>query len=198
MRLRPSLGTVFVILALWGAAGCSLRSPLPRAYVLAPASPAVLPAPGRGPAVGVGPVMIPGYLDRTAIVVRAAGDEVRLSEDHRWAESLKDGVARVVAENLAGMIPTDAIAVYPWKTPWAIQYRVALEIMRFDGPLGGPLILSARWRLLDGAGRELVLRAVNLSEPASDGTYGALVSAQSRLLARLSQDIAAEIKSRAS
>jgi uncharacterized lipoprotein YmbA len=142
--------------------------------------------------------MIPGYLDRTAIVVRAAGDEVRLSEDHRWAESLKDGVARVVAENLASMIPTDAIAVYPWKTPWAIQYRVALEIMRFDGPLGGPLILSARWRLLDGVGKELVLRAVNLSEPASDGTYGALVSAQSRLLARLSQDIAAEIKSRAS
>ena len=96
------------------------------------------PRAGRGPVVGVGPVTIPGYLDRAAIVVRAAGDEVRLSEDHRWAESLKDGVARVVAENLAGMIPTDAIAVYPWKTPWAIQYRVAMEIMRFDGPLGGP------------------------------------------------------------
>jgi uncharacterized protein len=102
-----------------------------------------------------------------------------------------------VAENLASMIPTDAIVVYPWKTPWAIQYRVTMEIVRFDGPLGGALILNARWRLLDGAGKELMLRAVNLSEPARDATYGALVSAQSRLLARVSQDIAAEIKSRA-
>jgi uncharacterized lipoprotein YmbA len=186
-----------MLLAWSGATGCSFRSPLPRAYVLAPASPSTPPAAGRGPAVGVGPVMIPSYLDRTAIVVRAAGDEVRLSEDHRWAESLKDGVARVVAENLASMIPTDAIVVYPWKTPWAIQYRVTMEIVRFDGPLGGALILNARWRLLDGAGKELMLRAVNLSEPARDATYGALVSAQSRLLARVSQDIAAEIKSRA-
>jgi uncharacterized lipoprotein YmbA len=197
MWLRPSLCTVFMLLGLGGAAGCFFRSPLPHAYVLAPAGPSGLPAAGRGPAVGVGPVMIPGYLDRTAIVVRAAGDEVRLSEDHRWAESLKDGVARVVAENLAAMIPTDAIVVYPWKTLWVVQYRVTLEIMRFDGPLGGALVLNARWRLLDGAGKELVLRAVSLSEPASDATYGALVSAQSRLLARLSQDIAAEIKSRA-
>jgi uncharacterized lipoprotein YmbA len=141
-------------------------------------------------------VSIPGYLDRTAIVVRAAGDEVRLSEEHRWAESLKDGVARVLAENLSVMIPTDAIVVYPWKTPWAIQYRVTMEILRFDGPLGGAPVLNARWRLLDGTGKELVLRAVNESETASDTTYGALVSAQSRLLARVSRDIAAEIKAR--
>jgi len=196
MRLRPSLCTVVMLLALVAAAGCFSRPVPPRSYVLAPASPPGSPAPGRGPAVGVGPVVIPAYLDRPAIVVRAAGDEVRLSEDHRWAESLKDGVARVVAENLSVMIPTDAIVVYPWKTPWTIQYRVTMEILRFDGPLGGVVVLHARWRLLDGAGKELVLRAVTLSETASDATHAALVSAQGRVLARVSRDIAAEIKSR--
>ena len=144
--------------------GCSFRSAPPKTYVLSAASPAASPAPpavGRGPVVGVGPVMVPVYLDRPAIVVRAGGDEVRLSAEHHWAEPLKDGVARVVAENLSAMVPTEAVAVFPWRTPWAVQYRVTMEILRFDGPLGGPVILNARWRLLDGEGKELVLKAVD-------------------------------------
>ncbi|MGH7335090.1 MAG: PqiC family protein [Candidatus Rokuibacteriota bacterium] len=196
MRLRSSLHTVVALLALLGVAGCFSRSVPPRSYVLAAGSTPTSAAAGRGPAVGVGPMVIPAYLDRPAIVLRAAGDEVRLSEEHRWAESLKDGVARVVAENLSVMIPTDAIVIYPWKSLWTIQYRVTLEILRFDGPLGGAAVLNARWRLLDGTGKELVLRAVNLSEAAGGPTHAALVSAQSRLLERVSRDIAAEIRSR--
>lgn len=198
MTRRSSLRTVVALLTLLAAAGCFSRPVPPRSYVLAPAS-APAPAPpaaGRGPTVGVGPVVIPAYLDRPAIVVRAAGDEVRLSEEHRWAESLKDGVARVVAENLSVMIPTEAVVVFPWRTPWTLQYRVTLEILRFDGPLGGATVLNARWRLLDGTGKELVLKAVNISEAASDATHAAMVSAQSRLLARISRDIAAEIRGR--
>jgi hypothetical protein len=186
---------VVALLALSGAVGC-LSSSAPRSYVLAPANVPNAPVAGRGPAVGVGPVVIPAYLDRPAMVVRAAGDEVRLSEDHRWAESLKDGVARVIAENLSSMIPTDAIVLYPWKTPWTIQYRVTMEILRFDGPLGGAAILNARWRLLDGSGKQLVLRAVNLTESAGGTTHAALVAAQSRLLAQVSREIATEIRAR--
>ena len=89
--------------------------------------------------MGVGPVVVPVYLDRPALVVRVGGDEVRLSSDHHWAEPLKDGVARVVAENLSAMIPTDSVVVFPWRTPWVVAYRVTMEILRFDGPLG------ARW-----------------------------------------------------
>jgi uncharacterized lipoprotein YmbA len=142
-------------------------------------------------------VAIPAYLDRPAIVVRASGDELRLSEAHHWAESLKDGVSRVVAENLSAMVPTEAVVVFPWRTPWTVQYRITMEILRFDGSLGGPVVLNARWRLLDGAGQELVLKAVALEEPVPDATYGAMVSAQSRLLATVSRDMAAEIRARA-
>ena len=190
--------TIAVLSMLLAVGGCFARQVSPRSYVLAAASlPAAAPAESRGPTVGVGPVVIPAYLDRAPIVVRVVGDEVRLSEEHRWAESLRDGIARVVAENLSAMIPTEAIVLYPWKTPWTIQYRVTFEVLRLDGPLGGLMVLNARWRLLDGTGKELVLRAVNLSEPAGDATHGALVAAQSRLLTRVSRDIAAEIKARA-
>jgi hypothetical protein len=139
---------------------------------------------------------IPAYLDRPAIAVRTSGDELRLSEAHHWAEPLKDGVSRVVAENLSAMIPTEAVAIFPWRTPWVVQYRITMEVLRFDGPLAGPVVLNARWRLLDGGGKELALRAVALEEPVPEASYAAMVSAQSRLLARVSRDMAAAIKER--
>lgn len=190
--------TGVAVLTLLLAGGCLSRSVPPRSYVLTAAAPAPLPPTAeRGPTVGVGPVLIPAYLDRSSIVARVAGDELRLSESHHWAEPLKDGISRVVAENLSAMIPTDAVVIFPWRTPWAVQYRVILEILRFDGARGGPVVLNARWRLLDGAGKEeLALRAVTLSEPAGDASYAALVAAHGRLLARVSRDIAAEIKGR--
>ena len=73
---------------------------------------------------------------------------------------------------------------------------MTVEILRFDGPLGGPVILNARWRLIDGEGKEVTLKAVALSEPVTDASYAALVAAHGRLLTAMSRDIAAEIRSR--
>jgi uncharacterized lipoprotein YmbA len=144
----------------------------------------------------VGPVTIPAYVDRAPIVVRTGDGEVRLSGEDHWAESLRDGVTRTLAENLSAMVPTDAVAIFPWRTPRTVQYRVTVDILRFEGVLGGPTVLHAHWRLLDRAGKELVLGAAHLEETASEPTYAALVAAQSRLLASLSRDIAAEIRAR--
>jgi hypothetical protein len=184
-----------VLLAPAGLAAC-VSSPAPRSYLLSAAPVAGPAGAAAGPVVGVGPVAIPEYLDRASLVVLTGRDEVTLSEGHQWAEPLTSGVSRVLAENLSGMVPTDAVAVFPWRTPRTVQYRVTLEVLRFDGPLGGPVVLDARWRLLDGSGRELVRGAVNRTEAVSEPGHAALVAAQSRLLATVSRDIAAEIRAR--
>src|SRR5262245_44361767 len=50
------------------------------------------PAPRSKPSetaavgVGIGPVIIPGYLDRSQIVTRTTVDHVHLATFHRWAE----------------------------------------------------------------------------------------------------------------
>jgi uncharacterized lipoprotein YmbA len=199
--VTPPRRAALLAVALLGvlAAGCTFRSAPPKTYLLSAGGAASPPAAAgaRGPVVGVGPVTVPAYLDRPSIVVRAGEDEVRLSSDHHWAEPLKDGMARVVAENLAAMVPTEAVVVFPWRSPWTVKYRVTVEVLRFDGSLGGAVVLNARWRLLDGEGKELVLRAVTLREPAADATHRAMVAAQSRLLAEMSRDIAAELRRRA-
>jgi uncharacterized lipoprotein YmbA len=190
---RLALLLVAVTLA-GGVTGCSAR--LPRTYVLSATGAPAATSPRSGPVVGVGPVTIPAYLDQTSMVVREGGGEVRLSRGHQWAEPLKDGVARVIAENLALLVPTDAVVLFPWRSPRTVTYRVTVEIFRFDGPLGGSMRLNAQWRLLDGSGKELVLRAVTLAEPAADASYAALVASQDRLLAGVSRDIAAAIRAR--
>ncbi len=188
-----------VILMMFGvldASGCVSVSPPPTSYLLSVAAPPP-PAAIAPVVVGVGPISIPAYLDRSSIVVRTGdGGEVGLSGEHRWAELLRDGIPRTLAGNVSAMIPTDAVPVFPWRTPWTVQYRVSVDILRFDGAVGGSVVLDARWRLLDGAGKELALRAVHLQEPCAEGAYEGLVSAHNRLLASLSRDIAAEIRRR--
>ncbi len=188
--------TALMALVVLEAGGCLSLSPPPRAYLLSAVSPSLPAGPLAGVVVGVGPVTIPAYLDRSPIVVRTGADEVRLSGEHHWAEPLRDAIPRTLAENLSAMIPTDAVAVFPWRTSWNVQYRVTVDILRFDGALGGSAVLHARWRLLDGAGKELLLRAAVLQESIGDSTYAAVVTAESRLLVNLSRDIATEIGSR--
>ncbi len=195
MRNRLAALFVVVLLATLGA-GCSLRDAPPRTYILSAAGVPATTGAHEGPVVGVGPVALPAYLDRRSIVMHEADGEIRDSTSHHWAEPLKDGVTRVVAENLAVMIPTDAALVYPWRSPRVVTYRVTLEIFRFDGTLGGPVVLSVRWRLLDKDGNELARRTVTLDERPVDSTYAALVASHSRLLAAVSRDIATAIRTR--
>lgn len=185
-----------MMLGVFGVSGCVSVSSPPRSYLLSVAAPAP-PAAIAPVGVGVGPISIPAYLDRSSIVVRTGDDgEVGLSADHRWAELLREGIPRTLAGNLSAMIPTDAVPIFPWRAPWTVQYRVTVDILRFDGALGRSVVLDARWRLLDGAGKELALRAAHLEEACAEGTYGGLVSAHNRLLVSLSRDIATEIRRR--
>jgi uncharacterized lipoprotein YmbA len=53
-------------------------------------------------AVGVGPVELPDYLDRTEIVTRVSPNKLELAQFDQWAESLESNFSLVLAENLLG------------------------------------------------------------------------------------------------
>ena len=188
------LGAVLV----WGG-GCLGGASAPaRFYTLgplaAPQTEANPVAAGRGPAIGVGPVTLPGYLDRRQIVTRRGPDEIELAEFDLWSEPLKDGTARVLGENLATLLRTDRVALFPWRGSQPMQYQVAVDVARFEGAVGGDVTLEARWRILGRDGKELTLRRSTFTEAVGAPGYGALVAAMSRALGALSRDIATTIR----
>jgi len=192
-----------VVLTLAGCAGVSDAT---RYYVLSSASagpsgsqriPASTAAAGL--AVGVGPVLIPGYLNRLQIVTRSAGDDVEISMYHRWAEPLENGIAQVLANNLAAQVGSERIAVFPWRGGIArvLDYQVAVMVLRFEGVPGGQVTLDARWRLVGRDGQELALKRSTLNEPVTGSGYQLLVTGMNRLLGTLAREISAEILARA-
>jgi len=202
MMRGPATRLVVLLLAAGAlaVAGCAVAD-MTRYYVLS-SMPEAPPYPARttasSTAVGVGPVLIPGYLDRVQIVTRNADDEVEISTYHRWAEPLERGIAQVLADNLAPQIGSERIAVFPWRggVARALDYQVVVVVLRFDGSPGGQVALDARWRLLGKNGQELVLKRSTINEPVTGEGYQPLVRGMNRALATLAREIAMEIQSR--
>jgi uncharacterized lipoprotein YmbA len=173
-------------------AGCGSSQPT-RFYVLST-------LPERQPvgaaeeiAVGVGPVELPEYLDRPQIVTRSGQNELNLAEFERWGASLKDNVTEVLADNLAVLIPSKKIATYPWRRSTLVAYQVAVKVTRFDRTEGGEAVFSARWKILNADGAELLARESRFAENPADGSYAATVAAMNRVLAQFSREVAGAV-----
>jgi uncharacterized lipoprotein YmbA len=146
-------------------------------------------------AIGVGPVEIPQVLDRPQIVTRSSPNKLALDEFHRWAGSLQADFARVLAENIAILLPTDRVKVYPWEVTFRPDYRIALNIRYFEGQWGSNVLLDVVWMVKDRADQStLVLKKSVITEPLPVADYEKLVAAKSQAIARLSREIVQEIR----
>ncbi len=198
-RLR--IGITLVLAGIHGLlSGCAGTSPPSEFYLLTPMSPAgefvEAADPGDPLSLGVGPLKLPEYLDRPHIVTRSTPNRLALDEFHRWGGSLRDNMLRVLAQNLAQLLHTDDVAIYPWDDPVAPDYRVRISVLRFDGSLGGQVELDCRWIVVGPQRGELLsTRRSLLREPVRGADHASLVEAQSRALAALSRDIADQIRS---
>ena len=201
MKRRPAAQVILVGgLALVSAGACSIKSETApsRFYMLralpTDASSSATQGAG-GPVLVLGPVTIAAYLDRPQIVTRGSGREVKLSEFERWAEPLKDDVEAVMANNLSVLVPTERISVYPAMLPPDVDLRIAVEVLRFDGSLGGEAVLEARWSLIVSDTDEPILTKRSRFEQATGGPgYDAFVEALNRALEALSREVAQEVR----
>ena len=172
------------------AAGCA--SAPSRFYTLA-ATATPVGAPSARYAIVVGPVSIPAEVDRAELVVQVAPNRVEIDEFNRWAAPLDDGIGRAVAGDLATLLGTPDVAVGP-ATGVAPAYRVTLDVQRFESVPGKEVLVDVIWVVrvtADGtahSGRTVSREAVSAPD------FDALPAAHSRALARVSGDIAAEIR----
>jgi uncharacterized lipoprotein YmbA len=144
--------------------------------------------------LGVGRILLPEMLNRPQIVTRTSANKVRMADFSQWAEPLEKSIPRVLSENLARLIGTDQIYVYPWPTQMEIDLTVEIAVLQFEGDSDGEVSLATRWRLVRSNGAEArPLQGSSYAESASDRSTEALVAAMSRALASLSSDIASAI-----
>jgi len=192
------LALVMLGTSLLGIAGCVGSQPS-RFYVLTDLAGVESPhqgiPAGQGPAVGVGPITLPKYLDRPQIATRASRYELAYDEFERWAEPLDTNVTRALVEHLARLTPTDRIAVFPWPRGTPIDYQVTVEVAHFFAQRGGTAALIAHWSIFrEGAAEALVSRTSRFSAPAGGPQSEAMVAAMSQTVAELSGEIATAIR----
>ncbi len=184
--LAPALGG----LALLG--GCLSRSKVSELYVLEPtAARATVPA-GQAPeaVVGVGKVTVPAWIDRPQVAGRSATGQIVVNEYARWGEPVAKGIQRVVAENLAALLPTRRVVAAPYSPALVVHNRVDITLLEAARQADGSVLVEARWALVGPRGATLVQRrSSNRAHPTATGPAGA-VSGTSEALGELSREIA--------
>ena len=138
-------------------------------------------------------VRFPEYLNQPQIVSRESDNKLHMEEFHRWAEPLKDNFERTLKENLSILTPDDRFLIIPWKAAVQIDYEVAVEVIRFDGKLGGDAFLTAAWAILDEGGKEVLRARKSTFNKGAGHDYESLVRAMSSTLIELSREIAAAL-----
>jgi len=197
MRLVPPASATALILVLGLVTGClglGGQSPKTEFYMLTPMAERAS-ADGPGPVLAVGPVDLPGYLERPQIVTRGPGNAIELAEFEHWAEPLDESFLRVLAEDLAAQVPTDRLLLFYTSTMREVDFQVRVDVVRFDADERGAVQLVARWRLYATDQREeLASRESRIAETAKPGDYDAIAGAMSRAVNALAREIAEEIR----
>jgi len=174
--------------ALLGVLAIGCASTPARFYTLSSDLPPGAQAPRI--AVVVGPVSIPAQVDRPQMVIAEGPNQVRLEEDNRWASPLGDAIASVVAENLAALLGTPRVTLFPDRTSGDSAYSVTIEVQQFESAPGSAATLGAVWTVRRAEDGRTETGRTRVREPVSGPGYDDLAAAHSRALAAMSRDIA--------
>ena len=176
MHPFPVLAMSAVILGSLAVVGCS-NTPPTRFYVLSAIDDQAAVAPGKGIAIGIGPVTLPQYLNRPQIVTRIASNQMAFAEFDQWGGDLNDNVTRVLAANLSSLLKTDRVSLYPWKDEAPIEEQVTIDVVNFEQDVDGSSLLTAYWSIVDPRKSEVKLMRRSTYRDAGGTTLSATGSA---------------------
>lgn len=190
--ITPLLATIVL-------AGCMAR-PTPVAfYILEPGHPGLKghpPVPSPALTIGIGPVTVPAYLDRSAIVTRIGPNRVSIHDDHRWASPFQDEILRVLAADMADKPGVRGVFVFPWASDVTPDFRFQVHVRVFEGQPDNRIHLEVQWRLTsEKSGRHLdIQRTSRIDQPVNGSGYAALTAAMGQALDTLSGEMFSAIK----
>jgi uncharacterized lipoprotein YmbA len=152
--------------------------------------------PATSATVMVGPVTIPASVDQPEFVVQVAPNRVEVDEFNRWVSPLGDGIARTVAGDLVVLLGTPEVASAQLAN-FTPDYRVTIDVQRFESVQGQAATLEAVWTVRKTAGGEIRSGRTVARQPVQGQGFDALAAAHSQALAKMSGDIAAAVRAEA-
>ena len=140
------------------AGSCSIPLPKPSAdqtrhYVLTAVPPAeAAPAAARRWVVGLRAVDVAGYLRNRSLAIRSQANEILYQDFARWGEPLDEGVARVLADDLAAAPGVARVARPPFRGDEPRDCEVAVLVTACEGTADGEVRFTANWRIQRASG----------------------------------------------
>jgi uncharacterized protein len=179
--------TVFWLIGMALLTGCA--SPPSRFYTLS-STQGTAGSPLSSVSVAVGPVAIPEAVNRPEIMVQVGPNQLAADEFNRWAAPLQAEIQRVLIENLTQLLGTSRVFRYPQGVVTSPDFRVRLEVLRFESIPGNAALLDVIWTIQEKNEKDARSGRTTWREPLTDTSYDALVAAHSRALGALSRDLA--------
>ena len=107
------------------------------------------------------------YFDRSQMVTRSGESRVTYLEFDVWAEPIGGLITRSLIDHLSRRFASDRVVETPFQRKFDADYRVSVEVLRFDSNEEGNVALDAQWTLLAsseecfvGTGREVISRRI--------------------------------------
>lgn len=189
--LAPCSLALLAVLALVACGGTP-----PSRYYLMDAGPPAATAPAGDTVVFVDRATVAAYADRSAMVVRRGATEVAFAEQDAWAEPIAGQVTSVVTDALGDRFGRANVVPTPVRLDREPDFRVVVEVLRFETGADGTALLDARWTLLEGpndsfstAGRERLT-----ATPTDPASFDARAAALAATLVELAGAIADAIE----
>ncbi len=146
--------------------------------------------------IGLEPVRLSDYLDRSQIVTRDSSNNIKIAEFDRWAGSFKDNIMRVLVNNLSALGAQYNVSVVTLDKLVPIEYRIGVSISSFEAVSNEQVILDVHWNVFAEDKKDMIISKRSIYRVKISGPgYGDIVAAMSRALEDLSREIADEIKS---
>jgi len=174
------------------AAACG-STPKENYYTLG-GTPAALPtAASAAKTIYIAPVTVPESVDRSPMVIRTGANEVAIDDLHRWAEPLKTGIPRALAEMLMNELGTPRVLVGRNSSAGPADYRIAIDVQRFDSSLSEGATLDAAWTVTPAKGNAVSGRTLARERLVSPDHAG-IAAAHRRALEALAKELAAAVR----
>jgi uncharacterized lipoprotein YmbA len=196
--IAPGIRAGFLAAALaWLAIpGACLRTPPVHYYTLVSKGPAAPPPAVVRYTVHVAPASVPEAVDRPELVLRVSATQLAVDDDYRWAEPLRSGISRAVADGLARQLDGALVTASEDMPKSHSDIEITIDVQHLDVALAEGATLEVTWTARWANGRATRTgRSVARARGAPGGTRDAAVAACAAALESVSSDIARSVRS---